>query len=144
MANSHITCKENNLKARLLMSKLNAVFSKRLERQKNNAFNQIKLNTVKLLSIERSAGEYANSYISSGFKNDKLMRGTTSDFRMTQSTYHGPGNAHNSGLNTANSSINRNSSFKRQHSAAHQLTSSLIGNMMHTEQVTIDNNIGLA
>lgn len=116
LVNSHITDKENNLKAQLLLSKLNAILSKRLERQKNNAFNQMKIHTVQSLSIERSTGENANSNISSGSKNYKLNRiGTTSDFRVTQSTNYKPGCEHNSGSITANSSINRNSNYKRQY-----------------------------
>ena len=152
MVNANLEMKESRLKAQLLFSKLNGVVSKRLERTKYAAFNEIKLQCIKAQTMERSGKQ--NEIISDNTTNitgtirDKLLRfGTDSDFRITQSTNAGKGYVHHSGSNinvSGNSSLKRAVENQKHKLSVNQFSSSLIGTIIQREQLTLDNNIGIA
>lgn len=92
--NSKLNSKEKNLKIQLLVSKLNSVISKRLERTKFAALNEIKVHCVKSRSLDRLDKNFdifsMNTTNNTGHNKEKLMRlGTDSEFKKTQySTNH--------------------------------------------------------
>lgn len=152
MVNANLEVKENRLKAQLLFSKLNGVISKRLERTKYAAFNEIKLNCIKVQSMERSGKHneiFSNNTTNvTGTMRDKLLRfGTDSDFKITQSTNAEKGYVHHSGSNinvSGNSSLKRAVENQKHKLSVHQFSSSLIGNIIKRDQLTLDNNLELA
>lgn len=81
-----ISASERNLKVQLLVSKLNTVLTKRLDRSKYFAFSMIKTHNIKSLSMERYDRNFdhlsANTTNITGNAKDKLFRfGTDSEFK---------------------------------------------------------------
>lgn len=63
MVSMLVEAKEANLKAQLFLTKLNGVFSKRIERVQFSAFNKIKIYTVQSQSYEKSQNSLGNILI---------------------------------------------------------------------------------
>lgn len=81
-----ISINERNLKIQLLVSKLNTVLSKRIDRNKYSAFNTIKLYNMKSQSIDRIDRNFeyfsANTTKTIGNAKGKLLRfGTDSEYK---------------------------------------------------------------
>ena len=81
-----ISASERNLKVQLLVSKLNTVLTKRLDRSKYFAFSMIKTHNIKSSSMERYDRNFdhlsANTTNITGNAKDKLFRfGTDSEFK---------------------------------------------------------------
>jgi hypothetical protein len=147
VGNSKMDTKERDLRVQLLVSKLNSVISKRLERTKYSAFNQVRVHSVKSHSVDRFEKDLeffsTNTTNATGTAKDQLLRfGTGSDFKKTQS----PNGEY---MKAQAFNANRSASYARLanskvKSSLHPFSTSLIGDVLRKEQLSFKNNIGLA
>lgn len=141
--NHQLSNKERELRIKLLVSKLNSVISKRIERTKVSAFHEIKVHSVKSQSLERYDLFSPNTTNLTGAAKDKLLRmGTDSEFKRTQCTnYKYSTNPMTN--EDISESYNVNSHHKKKGSL-HPFSTSLMGEALRKEQLSFKNNIGLA
>lgn len=137
--------KERELKVQLLVSKLNSVISKRLERTKYAALNEIRVHGLKSHSIDRFERDLefynTNSTNATGTVKDKLLRfGTGSDVKKGYSPNKNYRKPHD--VNMSESFARRQNTHKK--SSLHPFSTSLMGDVLRKEQLSFKNNIGLA